>query len=206
MSAELTAAVIETARLAARKLTGPERRAFQAEMAERYCGSSPRLAEELFGWGREAVRTGLGERRSGIRCLDDFSSRGRKKSEAKVPQLAVEIRAVVEPHSQADPKFQTPLAFTRITSKAVREALLAKSELRTSGLRTSGLRAEDVPAERTLVTILNRMGDCLRRVLKTRPQKRFARPTRSSSRCTPLTNGPRTIPRACESRSTRRPR
>ena len=196
MSAELTAAVIETARLAARKLTGPERRAFQAEMAERYCGSSPRLAEELFGWGREAVRTGLGERRSGIRCLDDFSSRGRKKSEAKVPQLAVEIRAVVEPHSQADPKFQTPLAFTRITSKAVREALLAKSKL----------RVEDVPAERTLVTILNRMGYCLRRVLKTRPQKRFAKPTRSSRKCEPLTNGPRTIPRACESRSTRRPR
>ncbi|MCX7422488.1 MAG: hypothetical protein NT013_23495, partial [Planctomycetia bacterium] len=83
MSAELTAAVIETARLAARKLTGHQRRAFQAEMAEmalRYCGSSPRLAEEAFGWGREAVRTGLGERRSGVRCLDDFSSRGRKKS------------------------------------------------------------------------------------------------------------------------------
>ena len=196
MSAELTAAVIETARLAARKLTGAERRAFQAEMAERYCGSSPRLAEELFGWGRAAVRTGLGERRSGIRCLDDFSSRGRKKSEAKVPQLAVEIRAVVEPHSQADPKFQTPLAFTRITSKAVREALLAKSKL----------HVEDVPAERTLVTILNRMGYCLRRVLKTRPQKRFAKPTRSSRKCEPLTNGPRTIPRACESRSTRRPR
>lgn len=161
MNAELTEAVIATARLAARKLTGSSRRAFQAEMAERYCSSSPRLAEEVFGWGREAVRTGLGERRSGIRCLDDFSRRGRKKSEAKVPQLAEEIRAVVEPHSQADPKFQTPLAFTRITSKAVREALLAKSNLRT----------EDVPAERTLVTILNRLGYCLRRVLKTRPQK-----------------------------------
>ncbi|MCX7421037.1 MAG: hypothetical protein NT013_16055 [Planctomycetia bacterium] len=38
MSAELTAAVIETARLAARKLTGHQRRAFQAEMAERHCG------------------------------------------------------------------------------------------------------------------------------------------------------------------------
>lgn len=197
MNAELTEAVIETARLAARKLTGPQRRAFQAEMAERYCGRSPRLTEEVFGWGREAVRTGLGERRSGIRCLDDFSSRGRKKSEAKVPQLAEEIRAVVEPYSQADPKFQTPLAFTRITSKAAREALLAKSEL-----RISGLRAEDVPAERTLVTILNRLGYCLRRVLKTRPQKRFARPTRSSRRCEPLTNGRRTIPRACVCRST----
>jgi hypothetical protein len=108
----------------------------------------------------------------------------------------VQIRAVVEPHSQADPKFQTPLAFTRITSKAVREALLAKSDL----------RAEDVPAERTLVTILNRMGYCLRRVLKTRPQKRFARQTRSSIMCEPLTNGPRRIPRACVCRSTRRPK
>lgn len=191
MNAELTEAVIETARLAARKLTGPKRRSFQAELAERYCGSSPRRAEEVFGWGREAVRTGLGERRSGIRCLDDFSSRGRKKSEAKVPQLAEEIRAVVEPHSQADPKFQTPLAFTRITSKAVREALLEKSEL-----RASRLRAEDVPAERTLVTILNRMGYCLRRVLKTRPQKRFPKRTRSSLKCELLTNARPRIPRA----------
>jgi hypothetical protein len=153
--------VIETARLAARKLTGAGRRAFQAERAETYCGSSPRLAEEVFGWGRDAVRTGLGERRSGIRCLDHFAGRGRKKSEENHPQLADEIRAVVEPHTPADPKFQTLRAFTRITSKAVREALLAKSDL----------RAEVVPAERTLVTILNRMGYCLRRVRKTRPQK-----------------------------------
>jgi hypothetical protein len=71
MSSELTAAVIETARLSAWKLTGPERRAFQAEMAERYCGSSPRLAEEVFGWGREAVRTGLG----GAALRDSVSGR-----------------------------------------------------------------------------------------------------------------------------------
>ncbi len=67
----------------------------------------------------------------------------------------------MEPHSQADPKFQTPLAYTRMTAKAVREQLLAKAS------QTSCA----VPPERTLHDILNRLGYRLRRVRKTKPQK-----------------------------------
>ena len=66
MDIELTPAVKDLIRSAARKLTGFRRRQFQAEMALQYCGGQPRRAEEIFGWGREAVRTGLGEHAGGI--------------------------------------------------------------------------------------------------------------------------------------------
>ena len=127
MLTELTESVRETIKSAARKLTGFRRRQFQAEMAIKYCRGNPRRAEQVFGWGRDAVNTGLNELRTGIRCVDDFSTRGRRKSEEKQPELVQEIHALVEPQSQADPKFQTPLAYTRITAKAVRERLVANT-------------------------------------------------------------------------------
>ena len=89
--------------------------------------------------------------------------------EEQHPALAEEIHALVEPHSQADPKFQTTFAYTRITAKAVQEQLAAKA---------AGSR-HPVPAERTLRSMLNRLGYRLRRVRKTKPQKNFPRPTPS---------------------------
>ena len=60
MLAELTESVRETIKSAARKLMGFPRRQFQAEMAIKYCDGSPRRAEKVFGWGRDAVNNGLG--------------------------------------------------------------------------------------------------------------------------------------------------
>ena len=157
MLTELTESVRVTIQSAARKLTGFQRRQFQAEVAIKYCGGNPRRAERVFGWGREAVNTGLNELRTGIRCVENYSTRGRPKSEKKNPELVQEIHALVEPQSQADPKFQTPLAYTRITAKAVHERLVAN---------TAGDRRH-VPAERTVYDILNRLGYRLRRVQKT---------------------------------------
>lgn len=97
-------------------------------------------------------------------------SRGRHKTEQQHPELAAEIRALVEPHSQADSKFQTPFADTRITAKAVHEQLAA----------SAAGSDRPLPAERSLDRILNRLGDRLRRVRKTKPQKNFPRPTPSS--------------------------
>ena len=69
-------------RLAASKMTGPTRRAFQAEMALKYCGGKPLLAETIFGWGRHTVAVGLAERRTGILCLGAQSAfSGRKRWE-----------------------------------------------------------------------------------------------------------------------------
>ncbi len=128
---ELTESVREMIESAARKLTGFRRRQFQAEMANKYCDGSPRRAEQVFGWGREAVNTGLGELRTGIRCVESFSARGRRKTEEQNPELVQEIHALVEPESQADPKFQTPLAYTRITAKAVHQQLAANTAVGT---------------------------------------------------------------------------
>src|SRR5271154_4418455 len=171
MITELTAAVRETILSAARKLTGFQRRQFQAEVAAQYCQGSARQAEQVFGWGRVAVETGLNEMRTGIRCLDHFSARGRRKREQQDPTLAERIHAIVEPDSQADPKFQTPVAFTRVTAKAVREQLLAETPE----------ASPPIPAERTIYDILNRLGYSLRRVRKTKVQKKSPKPTPSST-------------------------
>ena len=64
----LTPAQMQDLRLAASKMTGASRRAFQAEMTLKYCHGSARLAETLLGWSREAVEGGWAERRTGIIC------------------------------------------------------------------------------------------------------------------------------------------
>ncbi len=40
---------------------------------------------------------------SGIPIKDAFKRRGRKRVESKLPNLLEDIRAIVDPHSQADP-------------------------------------------------------------------------------------------------------
>ena len=165
----ITDEVVPTLLLAATLLTGHKRRRFQAEVALQYCGGSARRAESAFGWGRDAVETGLNELRTGIRCVEDFESRGRKTTEAVHPELEGHVRRLVDPHAQADPKFQTAFAFTRVTARAVRDALLAVPEL-----------AGKVPCRQTVGDILDRLGYRLRRVLKARPAKKSPRPTPSS--------------------------
>ena len=167
--AALTEVVVQTIQSASKLLTGHKRRRFQAETALKYCNGSARLAEDVFGWGRAAVDTGLNELRTGIRCMDAYELRGRKKSEEICPALVDHIHRLVEPQAQADPKFQTPFAFTRMTARAVRDALVAIPELKDS-----------VPCRQTVGELLNRIGYRLRRVLKTRPEKKSPRPTPSS--------------------------
>lgn len=194
MSPLLAEALTETIQMAARKLTSHRRREFQAGMVLKYCQGSPRQAERLFGWGRDAVRTGLNELRTGIRCVENFCARGRRKTEVKNPALVGQIHALVEPESQADPKFQTPLAYTRLTAKAVQQQLAACSS------------TQQVPAERTVHDMLNRLGYRLGRVRKTKPQKKSLRLTRSSSTYGKSTPRPPATRKRSASHSIPRPR
>jgi len=57
---------------------------------------SQRQAQLLFGWGRDTLRKALHERRSGIRCCDAFTQRGRKPVEARLPHLLHDIRDLVQ--------------------------------------------------------------------------------------------------------------
>ena len=87
-------------RSGARRLTGYQRRLFQAEVVTALCGGNARQAEYRFGWGRETVEKGLHEQQHGVRCLENFAAKGRKRSEEKDPQLAADIpRATPTPNS-----------------------------------------------------------------------------------------------------------
>jgi hypothetical protein len=151
---------------AARLLTGAERREFQAKTTVELFKGSARLAETVMGWNRDTVELGLNELRTGLRCVDNFGARGRKKSEALIEGLEGDIRDLVDPTAQADPRMRTTLAYTRITASRVRQALIEEK----------GYTDEELPGVRAISNILNRLGYRLRRVEKTRPQKESRRP------------------------------
>jgi hypothetical protein len=175
MRSPLSADTVDSIRSASAKLTGFMRRQFQAEMSLKYCNGSPRIAEDVFGWRRTTVETGLGELRTGIRCCDNTKARGRKKTEVMQPRMEQRIRELAESVAQVDPKFQTALTYTRITAQRVRNELLKDNDL-----------AANVPNRQTIGVMLNRFGFSLKRIQKTRPQKKFPKPMRSST--TSLTN------------------
>ena len=148
-------------RSGASRLTGFQRRSFQAEVAVGLCGGNARQAERRFGWGREAVEKGLQERHHGLRCLEDFAARGRQRSEEKDPRLAADIRAIVEPHTHADPELKSSRRYTNLSAAEVRAALIEK-----------GYPRPDLPSERTMRDILNRMNYRLKRLRKGVPLKK----------------------------------
>jgi hypothetical protein len=148
-------------RSGARRLRGFQRRLFLAEVATQLCGGSARQAERRFGWGRDTVEKGLHELRHGVRCLENFTARGRQRTEQKDPQLAADIRTIVEPHTHADPELKSSRRYTNLSAAEVRAALIAK-----------GYPEEGLPAERTLRDILNRMNYRLKRIQKGKPLKK----------------------------------
>ena len=150
-------------RLAASKMTGATRRAFQAEMALKYCGGNPLLAETIFGWGRHTVEVGLAERRTGIICLGAQAAfSGRKPWEDTQPEGAEALRRLAEAHAQQAPTFRTTLAYTRLTAQAALAALQAQ-----------GYSENQLPAPSTMATVLNRLGFRLRKVVKAKPQTKM---------------------------------
>lgn len=159
---ELTETMVVTIKAGAKKMMGANRRAFEAQAALDYLGGDPRLAETVFGWSRKTVSKGLEELRRGV-VIPDRPRNFVRKTEERNPQLARDIRDLVEPQSQADPKFQTTFAYTRMTAKAVRQALIEQK----------GHRPEDLPSEGTVGVMLGRMGYRLRHVQKTKPLKRI---------------------------------
>jgi hypothetical protein len=158
----LTAQQLATIKDAAQKLTGAKRRAFEAQVALDYLSGSARRAETVFGWARTTVILGLQELWSGITCVDNTGARGNRKTEEKLPQLAEDMQSLAEPESQVDPKFQSPFLYTRMTAKAMRQALIDQK----------GWTDDQLPCENTIGNMLNRLGYRMRRVQKAKPVKR----------------------------------
>ena len=149
-------------RQGADRLKGHERRLFMAEVALKLCDGNARKAERRFGWGRETVAKGLHELQQGVRCLENFAARGRPRWEEKNPQLAQDIRDLVEPHTQADPELKSARRYSSLSAAEVLEELQTKK----------GHAAENLPSERTMRDILNRMNYRLKRIQKGKPLKK----------------------------------
>jgi Rhodopirellula transposase DDE domain len=146
---------------AATRLTGWERRLFIGEVTLQLCDGNVRRSERRFGWGRETARKGL-EQWQGVWHEDNYSARGRPRAEEKNPQLAVDIRKLVEPRTQADPEMKSTRRYTNMAGAEVRQALIDEK----------GYREECLPSERTFRTILNRLGYRLKRIQKSKPLKK----------------------------------
>jgi hypothetical protein len=170
-------------KLAASKMLGAQRRAFQAAMALKYCAGNPRQAEAVFGWSRQAVELGLHEHRTGIVCLSAQSAFGGDKLwEEKHPAAAAVLWDLAESHSQQDPTFRSTLAFTRLTAAEARKQLQVR-----------GVAEAELPSASTMAAILNRNGYRLRPVLKAKPQKKFQKPMPSSPTSGPKIRAAKTV-------------
>jgi Rhodopirellula transposase DDE domain len=147
---------------AAKRLKGHQRRLFLAEVTLQLCYGNPRQAERRFGWGRATVSKGLHELQQGLRCLENFAARARPRWEEKNPQLAQDIRAIVEPHTHADPELKSERRYTNLSAAEVLQALKANQRH----------ADQNLPKERTMRDILNRMNYRLKRVQKGKPLKK----------------------------------
>jgi|TARA_B100001971_G_C18179632_1_gene532001 hypothetical protein len=150
-------------RSAANRLNGIERRMFLADVCLQLCSGNTREAEYRFGWGRETISKGLLERESSPadQAASRSNNRGKKRSEEQNPQLAVDIRLIVEPHTQTDPELKTDRLYTNLSAREVRQEL-----------RALGYTDDALPSERTLRDILNRMNYRLKRIQKGKPLKK----------------------------------
>ena len=143
----------------AQRLTGHQRRLFLAEVTVELCGGNARRAERRFGWGRATVDKGMHELHRGIRCLENFAARGRSRWEDQNAQRAADLRELVEPRTQADPELKSARRYTNWSAADVIAALRTQK----------GHAADDLPSERTMRDILNRMGYRLKRIQKGKP-------------------------------------
>ena len=147
----------------ARELRGSQRRMFLAKVCDVLCDGSVRKAEERFGWGRETVSKGMQERQANgsVENSPKPERRGRPRSEDKMPQLKIDIRTIVEPHTHSDPELKTSRKYTNYSAEEIRADLIGM-----------GYAPDSLPSERTIRDILNRMNYRLKRIQKGKPLKK----------------------------------
>ena len=145
----------------AQNLKGSERRQFMAGIVKSLGYGGQSLATRELNWCRDTIRKGMRELESGIPIEDNFAARGRKRTEDRLPNLLNDIRAIADGESQTDASFQSTRLYTRISARAVRQALIEQK----------GYGDEQLPTEETIRVKLNELGYTLRAVQKSRPQK-----------------------------------
>lgn len=160
--------LIETAKA----LKGNARRLLMARtVKELGPGGQQRAAREL-QWGRMTIRKGIRELDSGMVCIDAFALRGRKRAEVHLPNLLMDIQAIVDSQSQAAPHFRSHRLYTRLTAAEVRRQLIAQK----------GYADAVLPTAETIGTKLNDLGYYPQKVAKSQPPKNCQKLTPSSTK------------------------
>lgn len=119
------------------------------------------LAEREMKWNRHIIRKGLWELENGP-LADKLSARGRKRTEAHLPNILNDMRTIVDGQSQTDATFRSMRLYTRLTAKEVRQQLIEQK----------GYSDEELPTEETIRVKINDLGYYLRPVRKSQPKKR----------------------------------
>ena len=65
--------------------------------------------------------TGIGELQSEVKCLDNYSGRGRIKTEIVHPEMKEDIHDILREHSQTDPTFRSTMSYSKMTATEVPE-------------------------------------------------------------------------------------
>ena len=107
----------------------PSRRSAIGDVIMSILDGKPRVAEEVFGWGRATVELGMNEFRSKIICVNDLSARKRPRAEEKNPKLLSDIVEIMTPESQAESSLRTTILYTDLTAKAVGSWILLNYRL-----------------------------------------------------------------------------
>ena len=145
------------------KLKYSDRRQFMAQIVLSLGAGGQRRAQRELDWNRNTIIKGTKELNTGIVCIDNFSARGRRRSEDHLPHLLEDIKAIVEPVSQVDPTFRTDQTYCPLTAGEVRRRLIEEKNY----------SDQHLPKERTIRSKLNQLGFKPQKVAKSKPKKKL---------------------------------
>lgn len=158
---ELTDSLKSLFQKTAQQLKGSERRQFRAKVVKELGVGGQTQAERELDWNRGTIRKGMKELTTGKPIKDAFHRRGRKRVESKLPNLRQDLRALVDPETQADPTLKSERLYPRLSAAQVRHQLI----------KQKGYTDKELPTAEGIRQRLNQMNYRLRRVVKAKPQK-----------------------------------
>jgi Rhodopirellula transposase DDE domain len=168
---ELTEGLISFFKETAANLSASPRRKFMAGIVRELGIGGQTRAEQQLGWNRQTIRKGTAELCDGVEIPDGRRNNGRLSLEEQMPTLLQDIRDVVDPHTQADPRLRTERLYRKLTTKEVRRRMVSEK----------GYTEKTLPSEESIRVRLDRLGYHPSRVRKTLPKKRSPKRTLSSS-------------------------
>jgi len=136
------------------QLRSSERRKFRAGVVRTLGRGGQCYVQHALKWGRDMIRLGEHELRTGIDCQDQFQRRGRKAAEHHLPHLLVDLKEIIEPSSQTDPTFKSTRIYTPLTAEIIREKLIA----------SFGYKEAQLPTARILRNKINKLGYHLKKL------------------------------------------